>query len=306
MNINAIVAVTKKAACIGAIKLRKRAPELLMAIGGTSVIGGTFLACKATLKVKEVIDERNELLEEIDSSEKTAPRLKSGGHYTPEDAKKDRRIVKLTALFNICKIFAPAAGLMILGMSCFASSHIIMAHRLTVMSTAYATLKANYDALHNEFIAYRNAIKEIPNGDKIDKEIFDKYPEDEKPIYTTDSMNGGTPYIFDESSTKWSKSPWRNKMMIEGVVGDLQRLLRTRGYVFLNDVNKAFDLPLTPEGQYLGWTDKVPESDEYGVISLGADVERFIKEVDEGKWDNCSATGIMFNPNVHGNILEFI
>lgn len=306
MNINAVVAVAKKAASITAIKLRKHAPELLMALGGVSVVGGTVQACRSTLKVKDILIEKKELMEEIDRSEKTSPKLKDGSNYTPEDAKKDRKIVKLTTIAKIAKAYAPAALMIFLGFSCFASSHIIMKNRFSVMCTAYTALKKNYDALYNEFITYKRGALDSKNGCELNGDIMNTISEEDKPIISDMSMNGCVPYLFDETCPKWSKSPWRNKMLIESVLGDLQRDLRTKGFVFLNDVNKAFGLPLTPEGQYLGWTDKVPESDEYGIISLGLEVEKFISEVNAGKWDNISATGLMFNPNVHGNILEFI
>lgn len=306
MNINAIMAVTKKTAKIVSIKLRKHAPEILMVIGVASVVGGTVQACKTTLKVKDIVEEKNELLEEINIAEEKASKLKDGTNYTPDDSKKDRRIVKLTALFNVCKAYAPAVSLILLGLSCFASSHIIMAHRFSVMCTAYSALKKNYDLLLREHFCYRNKVHSIGNGELVDSDIINAIPDDQKPRCTDKSMNGATPYVFDEACPKWSKSPWRNKMLIQGILGDLQRDLRTNGYVFLNDVNRAFKLPLTAEGQYLGWTDKVPESDEYGVISLGPDVEKFIADVDAGKWNNCSATGLLFCPNVHGNILEFV
>lgn len=304
MNISAIACAAKKLAYKGLIKARKHSPEILIALGGASIIGGTVSACFGTLKVKEICEERKELLSEIDDAEKKAPKLKDGNTYTTEDAKRDKRIVKWQTIYKIAKIYAPAAVCIILGFTCIGKSHLIMKHRFSVMCTAYATLKESYDSLYRTFNQYRNEV--ISHNPELDNEIKKNFPDEDK-FYNSDRyVSGSRAYLFDETSPMWSKSAWRNKCVLETITNDLQRLLRNRGWVTINDVNKAFGLPETAEGQYLGWTDKIPESDEYGVISLGPEVERFIKEVENGAWNNTSATGILLHPNIHGNILEFI
>ena len=39
--------------------LVKHAPKILLGVGITSIVGGTVVACKQTLKVEEILDEHS-------------------------------------------------------------------------------------------------------------------------------------------------------------------------------------------------------------------------------------------------------
>ena len=50
-----------------ALKTKKNSPHIFFGAGVAAVIGGTYLACRATLKPSEVVDETSDDIEEVKS-----------------------------------------------------------------------------------------------------------------------------------------------------------------------------------------------------------------------------------------------
>lgn len=302
MNVNII----KKNAIICAqkmcFKLKKRSPELLITAGFVSVVGGTIVACKGTLKVKELVDEHHELKHEIDEAVACGRVDKDGNVYTENDAKADKRIITARLVLNCVKYYAPAAGLLILGMFCVCKSHSIMSARLNAAISAYNGLKVTFDA-------YRDNVKEHISEEK-EKDILNDTLHECSAYnskYVLNSRCAMPSVLWDAGNAEWTTSAFHNKCYYVTQINQLNRLLRERGYVFLNEAYEAFGIPVTAEGQYLGWTSEIPETDgKDAFISMGPNAENFVNEVENGEWDNICAPGILFYPNVHGNILAYI
>lgn len=58
---------------------------------------------------------------------------------------------------------------------------------------------------------------------------------------------------YDERSINWSSDPQINALFLRQVKNFLNDKLRARGFLFLNDVFNELGMPLTPDGQLLGW-----------------------------------------------------
>lgn len=81
--------VISRAAGRQGLLIKKHSPELLVAAGIAGIVTSTVLACKATLKAEEVIDDANAKLEKI----KEARDLEDEERYSEQDYKKDLAIV---------------------------------------------------------------------------------------------------------------------------------------------------------------------------------------------------------------------
>ena len=69
--------------------LKKYSPEILLGVGVVGVVGSAVLACKATLKVEEVLDEHTKMTCQI--NEGVMLRESSNVDYSVQDETADRR-----------------------------------------------------------------------------------------------------------------------------------------------------------------------------------------------------------------------
>ena len=67
-------------------KLKKHSPEILIVAGAVGAVTSAVMACKATLKVNEVIDEAKDTIDAIHEAVEVGEN-KAGTVYTEEDGK---------------------------------------------------------------------------------------------------------------------------------------------------------------------------------------------------------------------------
>lgn len=265
MNVNVMKksqAALDLAAKIG-IKVRKKAPELLMVCGVASFVGTVVTACKATTKLEEIKSEAKSTLDEIDEMEK-----QELDEYTHEDAQKDKGIIKIKTAMKVAKLYAPSIVLGSATMLCFFGSHIILKRRNVALSAvALASDKA--------FKEYRQKVAE-KFGDEIEKELRYGLVEKEYENEITDEKGkvkkikekvkaadkngyvGQFDFYFDETCPGWDKSAFYNKKYILDRQNWVNSELKRRYYKFhepltVNDVCDQFNIPRMPGGNAAGW-----------------------------------------------------
>ena len=234
---------------------------ILIATGIVSGVAGTIAACKATTKAGEIIAEMNEELELIDKAEQHC----SKEEYSEKDIRKDKRIVYMHTAVKFAKLYAPAATLGALAITCILSSH-------NIMRKQNAALAAAYTAIDQSYTEYRNRVTER-FGEDVEKEIlYDLKARDVK-VLTTDE-NGNTaettesvvmpdmvnpkianPYarFFDESCIGWTKNAQVNRNRLIATQNTLNDMLKINGYVYLNQVYDALGVMTCAEGARIGW-----------------------------------------------------
>jgi hypothetical protein len=208
---------------------RKHSPEILLVAGITSMVSSTVLACRATLKLESVLDEI-----EIDNNNivKAKEQVDSGNvpettTYTDEEVERDLKITRIQGLVKVGKLYAPAVGLGIIGVVCLTKSHRILEERNVALTAAYVAVDKAFTR-YRERVGYRAA-----TGD----------PE------------GYARWFDEESSSCWSAPPYEeyNWMHLRQAQNWLNDMLRSRGYVFLNEAYGQLGLSHTPAGQIVGW-----------------------------------------------------
>ena len=78
--INCITRIVGKAL----LKVQKHSPEILMVAGAVGAVASGVMACKATLKVNEILDETKDTVDKIHEGAETLPTEQ----YSEEDCKK--------------------------------------------------------------------------------------------------------------------------------------------------------------------------------------------------------------------------
>lgn len=290
--------VTSKAV----MKLKKHSPEILVVAGIAGTVVSAVLACKATTKVAEILDETKGTLDTIHEGMETG--AINGQEYTNEDGKKDTVVVYAQTGMKLAKLYSPAIILGTLSITSILASNNILRKRNVALGAAYA-------AIDKSFKEYRGRVIER-FGEQVDTELkygikakkFEEIEVDpetgkekkvKKTVMVADpNLQSDYAVYFDSKSRNYETNPDYNRMFLKAQQAFANDKLQTRGHLFLNEVLDDLDLPRTPAGQIVGWTKDGPD----GYVNFRiVEVER---ETEDGRHE----PALLLDFNVEGNIWE--
>ena len=305
MNLSTIKSVVTVGAGRGFLILKKFSPEILMTLGVVGVVGSTVLACKATLKVDDILEESSEAAEKIKRVNEESPEK-----YSDAAAKKDLLVLKTQTAVEFVKLYGPSVTLGVASIACMLSAHGIMRKRNLALIGAFK-------AVSQSFSDYRKRVVEeygpdqdrmFKNGiTKIEQTIM-KYTDDNgvehesetKTIEVLDPNNiSQYARFFDECSTQWSKTPEYNLMYVKAQQNYANDLLKSRGHVFLNEVYDMLGVPRSQAGAVTGWVKGFGDDFiDFGVFNGASDPVRYFV--------NGTERSILLDFNVAGVIYDMI
>lgn len=284
------------------MKLKKHSPEILVVAGIAGTVVSAVLACKATTKVAEILDETKGTLDTIHEGMETG--AINGQEYTTEDGKKDTVVVYAQTGMKLAKLYAPAIILGTLSITSILASNNILRKRNVALGAAYA-------AIDKSFKEYRGRVIER-FGEQVDTELkygikakkFEEIEVDpetgkekkvKKTVMVADpNLQSDYAVYFDSKSRNYETNPDYNRMFLKAQQAFANDKLHTRGHLFLNEVLDDLDLPRTPAGQIVGWTKDGPD----GYVNFRiVEVER---ETEDGRHE----PALLLDFNVEGNIWE--
>lgn len=250
------------------LQLKKHSPEILMVAGIAGTIASTVMACKATLKVNEILEEKNENIKNINTVFES-----SEYDYTEEDKNKDLTIVYAQTGVKLLKLYAPAIGLGILSIGAIVAGHNILKKRNIALAAAYAVVDKGFKDYR------KNVVDRF--GNDIDKELRYNIKAKEIEVEETDDKGKKTTKkevlnvvggnvsdyskFFDEMSTQYHKDAEYNLMFLRRQQDWANEKLKSKGHLFLNEVYDMLGIPRTKAGQIVGWIydEKNPIGDNY-------------------------------------------
>lgn len=284
------------------MKLKKHSPEILVVAGIAGTVVSAVLACKATTKVAEILDETKGTLDTIHEGMETG--AINGQEYMTEDGKKDTVVVYAQTGMKLAKLYAPAIILGTLSITSILASNNILRKRNVALGAAYA-------AIDKSFKEYRGRVIER-FGEQVDTELkygikakkFEEIEVDpetgkekkvKKTVMVADpNLQSDYAVYFDSKSRNYETNPDYNRMFLKAQQAFANDKLQTRGHLFLNEVLDDLDLPRTPAGQIVGWTKDGPD----GYVNFRiVEVER---ETEDGRHE----PALLLDFNVEGNIWE--
>lgn len=284
------------------MKLKKHSPEILVVAGIAGTVVSAVLACKATTKVAEILDETKGTLGTIHEGMETG--AINGQEYTTEDGKKDTVVVYAQTGMKLAKLYGPAIILGTLSITSILASNNILRKRNVALGAAYA-------AIDKSFKEYRGRVIER-FGEQVDTELkygikakkFEEIEVDpetgkekkvKKTVMVADpNLQSDYAVYFDSKSRNYETNPDYNRMFLKAQQAFANDKLQTRGHLFLNEVLDDLDLPRTPAGQIVGWTKDGPD----GYVNFRiVEVER---ETEDGRHE----PALLLDFNVEGNIWE--
>lgn len=293
------------------LKFKKHSPEILVGAGIVGVVASTVMACKATLKVNEVVDEHNHTIEKIHvAAEKGV--TEAGQEYTAEDCKKDLTIAYVQTGVKMAKTYAPAVAVGTLSIASILTGHNMLRKR-------YIATAAAYTMLDKSFKDYRGRVIER-FGKELDHELRYniKAKEVEEVVVNEDgtetvikkTVNAVDPNTIDDTSriwhegnTGWTKDANHNLLFLKKQQAYANDILKTRGYLYLNEVYEMLGFNTVPYGQVIGWVynEENPVGDnfvDFGIYDVHDENKiRFI---------NGDERSCLLEFNHDGNILELI
>ena len=293
-------------------KAEKHSPEILVIGGVVGFVVTTVVACKATTKLSGILEKGKEDVEQI--HEYVAVEGYSE-EYTEADEKKDLTIVYAKTAVGIAKLYAPSAILGTMSIVSVISGHNILRKRNLALAAAYT-------ALDHNFKDYRKRLIE-KFGDEVDKELKlgikakeiervgkdeDGNEKTEKAIVSAMDPNDPSTYseyarFFDDGCKGWTKDPELNLLFLRRQQDAATDLLRSRGYLTLNEVYRMLGMQTTKAGVIVGWVyDKDhPVGDNYvdfGIYDINRPKNR--------DFVNGYERVILLDFNVDGNIYDLM
>lgn len=286
------------------IKLRKHSPEIFLAVGVIGTVASTVMACKATTKINDILDETKKNVDTIHKYNDGS----LGDRYTPNDARKDLAIVYAQTGVELAKLYGPAVVVGAASIAAIVGSHQILRKR-------NAALVAAYVAVDNAFKGYRNRVVER-FGEQVDVELKNNIKAKQFQETTVDPESGKEKKVkktvdvaepdeyslfFDEASAAYEKNSDYNLMFLKAQQQFANDKLRVDGFLFLNDVYDMLGLQRTKRGQIVGWIYKPGENaNGDNFVDFG------ILETNRGTEDGGYKPAILLNFNVDGPILDLI
>lgn len=224
------------------LTLKKNSPHLAFGVGVIGVVTGTVLACKATLKLEDTLDD---IKDEVDGVKK---------HHLDGERGKDLAYVYAKGTGQLVKLYAPSAIVMGASIGALTGSHVVMTKRNNALTATVVALTKAYDE-------YRERVRE-ELGEERERDLYHgaviQAIEDEdgktKKIKVVDP-NKVSPYarFFDEYSPQWQKDPELNRIYVQVQQNYANQLLQARGHVFLNEVYDMLGIPRSQQGAVVGW-----------------------------------------------------
>lgn len=309
MNFSAV----RRALGVAGLTLSKHAPAIFTGAGVIGFIGTAVLSSRATLKVNDVMDPHIESLCHIADAESLGEAGRA--EYTAEDANRDKITVYCRLGVDLAKLYAPAIGLGVLSTVLVTGGYRIQAKRLAGVTAAYGVVSK----------AYENYQKQVEDalGEDGKKQLEQKaLGVAQKQIDAYKAENGSeTPItdahvdsllaaynvsqyglVWDENCKNWEAHQDLALMILHAQQRYMNDVLRSKGYLLLNDVYKAVGAPETSAGAVVGWVYKGGDGDGY--VSFGDFESRQYDEY-HPRWGR-NITRFILDFNVDGVIWDMI
>lgn len=289
--------------------IKKHSPEILVAAGiGTGIVAA-IVACKQTIKANDIVAEARKSLQNIEDVKELA--ANNEVEYTEENEQEDRKTIGMQVAVGMVKTYALPIGLGVLSITCILAGHHILKKRNVALAAAYSALSTDFMNYRKrvvnkygkdvDFMLKNGLEKQIVANQVIDPETGEvKETKEEVLTYEGDKLSQYA-RVFDEvGSTQWTPSADHNRAFLLMEQNYFNERIRTRGYIFLNEVYERLGFRPTKAGSVVGW---VYQNADYEGIDFGIFTAHTQKAAEflEG-----TEPSIILDFNVQGDILSLV
>lgn len=294
-------------------KFKKHSPEILVATGVIGIVTSAVMACKATTKVNDIVEETKETVDKIHDAVENHRHTSDGEEYTEEVAKKDLTIVYTQTGLKFVKLYGPAVALGAASIACILGSHHIMRKRNVALAASLANVATSFSNYRNRVIDRfgKDLDKELRFGIKakqVEEKVVDENGNETTVTKTVEVVDPNKVHslysvVWCEGNTGWTRNAELNKVFLIQQQNHANDKLRLNGILTLNEVYDMIGAPRTAYGQIAGWVYTEDGSVGDNFVDFGIfDIHN------EGACDfvNLREKSIVLDFNCIGNILEYI
>lgn len=312
MNTELISKVSRSFHKVG-FKFKKHSPEILAVTGVIGVVTSAVMACKATTKVNDIVDETKDIIEKIHDSVGKGLHTSDGEEYTEEVAKKDLTIVYTQTGLKFVKLYGPSVALGVASIACLLGSNHILRKRNIALAAALTNVATSFKEYRGRLVDRfgKDLDRELRFGVKA-KEVEETVVDEDgnettikKTVEVVDPNTAHSLYsiVFCEGNTGWTRNAELNKVFLIQQQNWANDKLKMNGVLTLNEVYDMVGAPRTAYGQIAGWVYTDDNSIGDNFVDFG------IFDVNNEKacdFVNGREKSIILDFNCIGNILDYI
>lgn len=274
--------------------IARHAPEILIFLGIGGGVTAGVMACKATRRLEPVLDEHKAQLAEA---------------QTETDAERNPAAkVYLSTGAALVKLYGPSIAVGALSITSILAGGNVLRKRNVALAAAYTTLDQSYRA-------YRGRVKERFGEDaerelrnnlqkiEIEETVVDdkgKTKKRKREIQVPGGMPSDYARYFTYPEAKAAEpSMSYNQFFLQTQQTLANNLLRSRKYLFLNDVYDMLGIERSVAGQCVGWVYD-PDRDDHGdnLVDFGIQTIHRLRENGSGTYEEV----LLLDFNVDGEI----
>ena len=243
--------------------LKKHSPEILVVAGVAGTVLATVMACKATMKLPDILEEHKDTMDEV---HKQVPE---------EEVKKATVSTYVRTGLQVAKLYAPAATVGVLSIGSILASNDILRKRNVALTAAYATLDKSFKEYRERAInRFGEEVDYQLRTGTTEKEVEETVTDEKgkekkvkKKINVADPNATGSGYMkyFTRSNPYWEEDSQYLEMFLQSQQNFANDKLHAEGHLTLNQVYQMLGFKDTKDGMIAGWIDdrNHPDSDCY-------------------------------------------
>lgn len=244
-------------------KLKKHSPEILAVVGVAGTVTSAVMACKATLKVNDIVDEAKETIDTIHDAVENHRHTSDGEEYTQEVAKKDLSIVYVQTGWKFVKLYGPALALGVASIGCMVGSNHILRKRNVALAAAFKAVDTSFKEYRGRLIDRfgKELDRELRFGIKAEEVEETVVDENGKETTVTKTVEVADPNVthsiysipWYEGNAGYTKNAELNKVFLIQQQNYANDKLKLNGILTLNEVYDMLGANRTKYGQIAGW-----------------------------------------------------
>lgn len=294
-------------------KFKKHSPEILAVTGVVGIVTSAVMACKATTKVNDIVDEAKETIDKIHESVGKGLHTSDGEEYTEEIAKKDLTITYVQTGLKFVKLYGPSVALGVASIGCMLGSNHILRKRNIALAAALTNVATSFKEYRGRLVDRfgKDLDRELRFGIKakeVEETVIDEDGKEttvKKTVEVVDPNTAHSMYsiVFCEGNTGWTRNAELNKVFLIQQQNWANDKLKMNGILTLNEVYDMVGAPRTAYGQIAGWVYTDDNSIGDNFVDFG------IFDVNNEKacdFVNGREKSIILDFNCIGNILDYI
>ena len=294
-------------------KFKKHSPEILAVTGVVGIVTSAVMACKATTKVNDIVNEAKETVDKIHESVGKGLHTSDGEEYTEEVAKKDLTIVYAQTGLKFVKLYGSSVALGIVSIACLLGSNHILRKRNLALAAALTNVATSFKEYRGRLVDRfgKDVDRELRFGIKakeVEETVVDKDGNETTVTKTVEVVDPNTAHslqsiVFCEGNTGWTRNAELNKVFLIQQQNWANDKLKMNGVLTLNEVYDMVGAPRTAYGQIAGWVWTADGTIGDNFVDFGLFDVNNEKACD---FINGREKSIILDFNCIGNILDYI